>query len=273
MLLGLSFHSQAMREAWPTQDRLAWIHWCGAGVDSLLFEELVASDVVLTNSRGVFDRAMAEYTLGLIIAFAKHLPQTIRLQTERRWEHRLSEQLLGRSVLIVGAGSIGREIARVLSAFGLDVQGVGRSARSADPDFGEVHAVTALDELLPEADIVVLITPSTSETYRLFGARQFSLMKSTSQFINLSRGAVVDEAALTAALGNGEIAAAGLDVFETEPAPAGNPLFDLDNVVLTPHLAGPTFESHTARLRNAFDNVERVARGEAPLWVIPELRA
>ena len=140
------------------------------------------------------------------------------------------------------------------------------------------HEEDALDvefrlfnELLAEADIVSLHTPLNPSTHHLIDADALTRMKSDALLINTARGPVVDEQALIDALSNGTIAGAGLDVFDEEPPPADNPLFKLDNVTLSAHLAGPTYESHTARLRNGFDNVQRVARGEAPLWIAPEL--
>jgi glyoxylate reductase len=128
------------------------------------------------------------------------------------------------------------------------------------------------NELLRTSDIVSLHVPLISSTKHMMGAAQFRLMKPTAYLINTCRGPVVDEPALHVALTNGTIAGAGLDVFDQEPPPADNPLFTLDNVILTPHYAGPTWDNQSARFRNGFDNVERVARGEKPLWVIPELR-
>jgi phosphoglycerate dehydrogenase-like enzyme len=261
MMLGWSFHSKEMREAWASADELKWIHWCGAGVDAVLFDELANSEVTLTNSRGVFDRAMAEYTLGLIIAFAKHLPETLRFQGEKRWQHRLTEQLLGKRALVVGVGSIGREIAKVLGAFGLVVDGVGRRARDTDADFRKVHAVSELDSLLPEADFVVAITPSTAETFQLFGAKQFSAMPRSSYFINLARGVVADESALVAALQSGEIAGAGLDVFETEPLDAASPLWDMDNVIVSPHMSGDFYGFDNVSMEIFLDNTNRFLEG------------
>ena len=124
ILLGWSFNEAGLREVWSCAEELRWIHWTGAGVDAVLFEELVESDVILTNSRGIFDRAMAEYVLGLILAFAKGFQQTFRDQADKRWRHRLGEMVLGRRALIVGVGSIGREIARLLARAGLHVEGV-----------------------------------------------------------------------------------------------------------------------------------------------------
>jgi len=159
VLLGWNFRATELREAWGLANRLRWVQWSGAGVDAVLFPEFVASDVQLTNVRGVFDRAMAEYTLGLILAFAKRLPETVAAQTEHRWSYRLTEQTLGQKVLVVGVGSIGRAIGRLLKQTGFKVSGVGRSARDSDPDFEQVYAVDTLVQSLETADYVVLIPP------------------------------------------------------------------------------------------------------------------
>jgi glyoxylate reductase/D-3-phosphoglycerate dehydrogenase len=128
-----------------------------------------------------------------------------------------------------------------------------------------------LRELLRTSDIVSLHTPLNASTRHMIGAEELALMKPSAILVNTARGPVVDETALYEALAANRIAGAGLDVFDQEPPPADNPLFGLDNIILTAHLAGPTFESNIARVRNAFDNVQRVARGDAPLWVVPEL--
>ena len=173
VLLGWNFRATELRQAWPLVDRLRWIQWGGAGVDAVLFPELAASDVLLTNARGVFDRAMAEYTLGLILAFGKEFSETHTAQREHRWSYRLTELMVGRSVLVVGVGSIGREIARVLKRMDFVVSGVGRSPRGADPDFGDIHGVSDLNSCLTRADYVVLITPLTPETRGLLVLSSF----------------------------------------------------------------------------------------------------
>ena len=260
-LLGWNFRATELQQAWPLVDRLRWIQWGGAGVDAVLFPELVASDVQLTNGRGVFDRAMAEYTLGLILSFGKDFFETYTAQREHRWSYRLTELMAGRSVLVVGVGSIGREIARTLKRMDFVVSGVGRSARGADPDFGDIHGVSDLNTFLPEADYVVLITPLTPETRGLFGAEQFSAMKSSARFINLGRGELVDEGALLEALQGGQIAGAGLDVFCTEPLPTESPLWDLDNVIVSPHISGD-YRGHQEAMAGIFlENFERFQDG------------
>ena len=262
ILLGWDFRAQALEAAWPKARRLEWIQWSGAGVDALLFPELVNSGVRITNSRGVFDRAMAEYVLGLIMAFVKHFPETWSLQSESRWKHRLTDTVHGKKVLIVGAGGIGRAIARLCAALGMQVSGVGRSARNRDPDFGRVHACEALNETLPRADFVVVAAPLTTLTRGLFSGEQFRLMKPTARFINVGRGAIVDEGALIAALEGRQIAGAALDVFENEPLPVSSPLWSMSNVIVSPHMSGD-FNGYADALAGIFlENYRRYRVGE-----------
>ena len=267
-LLGWNFRATELREAWPPAGRLRWIQWGGAGVDAVLFPELVASDVLLTNTRGVFDRAMAEYTLGLILSFGKEFSETYAAQREHRWSYRRTELAAGRSVLVVGVGSIGREIARILKRMDFVVSGVGRSARGSDPDFGRVHGVSDLNSCLAEVDYVVLVTPLTPQTLGFFGAAQFSAMKPSARFINLGRGELVDEAALLKALQDDQIAGAGLDVFCTEPLPAESPFWDLDNVIVSPHMSGD-YRGHQEAMADVFlENFERFREGRELLNLI-----
>ena len=262
VLLGWRFSEGGLREIWPKAGGLRWIHWTGAGVDALLFPELVASDVVLTNARGIFDRAMAEYVLGLILSFAKRYPETIRHQAERRWQHRLGETVAGSRVLVVGVGSIGTEIGRMLKAAGLRVEGVGRRARASHPVFEIVHAHEHLDAVLPTADYVVVVVPLTDATREMFSTAQFEAMKSSARLINVARGAVVDEPALVEALRHGRIAGAALDVATVEPLPTESPLWDLPNVIISPHMSGD-FIGYKQALASAFaENFRRYRSGQ-----------
>ena len=268
ILLGWDFRGRALREAWPEARSLEWIHWGGAGVDALLFPELIESTVKVTNSRGVFDRPMAEYVLGLIIAFAKRFPETWSLQSERRWRHRLTDTVYGKKVLIVGAGSIGRMIARLCAGAGMQVAGVGRSARASDPDFGRVHACESLNEALPDADFVVVAAPLTPHTRGLISSEQFRLMKPTARLLNVGRGAIVDEEALIAALEARDIAGAALDVFESEPLPAASPLWSMPHVIVSPHMSGD-FNGYAYALAEVFlENYRRYRAGERLLNLI-----
>ena len=264
ILLGWRFGEAGLRGAWPLADRLRWVHWAGAGVDAVLFPELVESDVILTNSRGVFDRAMAEYVLGLVLCFAKRFPETTRHQEQQLWQHRLSELISGRRVLVVGVGSIGREIARMLARAGLQVEGVGRRARTDDDDFAAIHAQADLNTVLPEADYVVIVVPLTDETRGFFGAAQLDAMKPTARLINVARGAVLDEAALVEALARGSIAGAALDVTAIEPLPEHSPLWSMPQVIVSPHMSGDFF-GYPEVLVSAFMENFRRYRAQQPL--------
>ncbi|GAA5120806.1 D-2-hydroxyacid dehydrogenase [Haloechinothrix salitolerans] len=232
------FLSTAVPDAWPSADRLRWLHIASAGVDPVMFPELRDSDVVLTNSRGVFDNPIAEYVLGLVIAFAKDFAGSLDLQRAGTWRHRETERVGGKRALIVGTGPIGRSIARMLTAAGLKVAGVGRRAREGDPDFGAVHASDDLAEHIGWADYVVAVAPLTEKTKGLFDRRVFAAMKPTARFINVGRGELVVTDDLIDALRADEVAGAALDVFETEPLPAESPLWTMDNVLLSPHMSG-----------------------------------
>lgn len=232
------FLSKAVRDAWPAADRLQWLHIAAAGVDPVLFDELRASDVTLTNSRGVFDDAIAEYVLGVVIAFAKDLPRSLDLQREGRWKHRETERVGGRTALVVGTGPIGASIARLLRAVGMDVRGAGSRARADDPAFGTVYPSADLQEFVEWADFVVAVAPLTEQTKGLFDRAVFAAMKPSARFVNVGRGELVVTEDLIDALRAGELAGAALDVFETEPLPAESPLWTMENVLISPHMSG-----------------------------------
>jgi len=237
-LLGWNFRADNLRQAWSAADRLRWIHWGGAGVDAAMFAELVGSDVVLTNARGIFDRPMAEWVLGVILCFAKRIPETLASQARSSWDYRTSEKLLGKRALVVGVGSIGRAIGRLLQAAGMEVEGVGRHARDGGEDFSRIHAIDELHARLPRADYVILITPLTEQTRNLFGAAEFDAMAAHARFINVGRGALVVEEDLLAALHEGRIAGAALDVFVEEPLAADSPFWKAPNCIVSPHMSG-----------------------------------
>lgn len=238
VLLVTDFRTGLLREAWPDARGVRWVHATSAGVDAMMFPELVGSEVPVTNARGIFDRPIAEYVLGLMLMFAKDLPNTLVLQREHRWRHRDTERIEGRRVLVVGAGSIGRAIARLAAAAGMHVEGVASRARASDPDFAAVHGSEDLHRALGEADYVVVAAPLTPATRGMFDAAAFRAMRPSARFINIGRGPIVDTAALVEALRAGTIAGAGLDVFEEEPLPADHPLWDLPGVIVSAHMAG-----------------------------------
>ena len=265
VLLGWNFEAEELKEAWEYADQLKWIQWGGAGVDAVLFPELVDSDVILTNMRGIFDRAIAEYVLGLILAFAKDFPETYNAQRERRWSYRFSDRIENSRILVIGTGGIGRMIGQILGAVGCHVSGVARTERSGDDVFDFTYSIKDLDQALTNADYVVIAAPLTEETKGFFGTNQFAQMRKNSYFINVGRGSLVDELALIKALQSQQIAGAALDVFQTEPLPRDNPLWRLENVIVSPHMSGD-YDGHKSAMANLFlDNLDRYRKNEALL--------
>ncbi|MDT0443282.1 D-2-hydroxyacid dehydrogenase [Streptomyces johnsoniae] len=263
VLLVWDFTSDAVREAWPGPGaRPRWVHTASAGVDRLLFPELLASDTVLTNARGVFDRPIAEYVAGLVLAMAKDFRHSWNVQRERRWQHRETEKVFGSRAVVVGSGPIGRRIGTTLRALGVTVDLVGRTAREADADFGRVHAGGDLPALLPTADWVVCAAPLTPQTEGMFDAAAFALMKPTARFLNVGRGGHVVEDDLVAALRAGRLAGAALDVFAEEPLPADSPLWDLPELIVSPHMSGDTHGWRDDLADQFQDNFDRWLAGE-----------
>lgn len=253
------FLSRAVPGAWHAADRLRWLHMGSTGVDPVMFPEMRASDVVVTNTRGVFDTALAEYVLGQILGFAKDFAGSLRLQQRHEWHHRESERIAGATVLIVGTGPIGRAVARLLRAAGMTVRAVGRRARATDPDFGAVG--TDLYAELPAADYVVAVAPLTPQTRDMFDTKAFAAMKPHARFVNVGRGELVVTDDLVAALETGSIAGAALDVVNPEPLPAGHPLWELPNVRITPHNSGDFIGWRTAIVTAFTENFDNWMAG------------
>jgi phosphoglycerate dehydrogenase-like enzyme len=225
--------------------KLKWIHSTAAGVSQLMYQGLRDSGVVLTNPSGIFSTPMAEHTMGLVIALARHFPDSVRHQDRAHWaQEEVSRhpyplaELNGQLLLIVGYGSIGRELARRARAFDMRVWGVTRSGKGDATHVEKILPVAQLEGALPQADYIVLAAPDTQETQHLIGAAQIGKMKCGARLINVGRGSLVDEAALVRALESGVLAGAALDVTGTEPLPAGSPLWKAPNLFITPHTSG-----------------------------------
>jgi phosphoglycerate dehydrogenase-like enzyme len=251
--------SGAVREAHHFP-RLKWLQTHSAGIDYLTADPLWQQEqIAITSLNGVHAVPMAEYTLAVMLGFRWRLPHMLRLQDKQtwvkdRWKTFIFPELRGSTLGIVGYGAVGRELARQAQALGVEILAVNHSGRRSpyrgfsEPGLGdptatiptEIFATTALLHMLPQCDYVVILAPLTPETHHLFGAEAFAAMKDSAFLVNLARGGLVDEAALIEALQNGQIAGAGLDVFETEPLPSDSPLWNLDNVIISPHVAGFT---------------------------------
>jgi phosphoglycerate dehydrogenase-like enzyme len=254
--------SPALKENWGAASSLRWIHVSAAGASQLLFDELIRSNIVYTNSRGVLSRAIAEFALGFVLDMAKDAQGSFRLQQERRWRHRVTRKIQGQTALVVGTGSIGREIARLFRAVGMKVDGAGRAARPGDPDFGQIHASGGLAGTVHDYDYLVLAAPLTTETRGLVGADVLNAMKPSARLINVGRGELVDTGALVAALSSGSIAGAALDVVHPEPLPEGHALWAMDNVNITPHMSGDTEDYVDDLGKLCVDNLKRFCNGE-----------
>lgn len=263
VLVVTDFRTALLDRLLPAASGLRWVHATSAGVDAVLgSRELRRNELPLTNARGIFDRPIAEHVLAMMLAFCKDLPETVRLQAKRTWRHRETERLEGKRLLVVGAGGIGRAVARLAAAAGLEVTGCGNNPREDDPDFGYLHGVEQFHELLSRADFTVAATPLTAETRGLFDQAAFAAMRRGSRFINVGRGALVRTEALVEALQSGHLGGAALDVFEQEPLPYDHPLWAMPQVIVTPHMAGDVIGWRAALGRQFADNFLRWQRGE-----------
>jgi phosphoglycerate dehydrogenase-like enzyme len=241
--------------------RLRWLQLTSAGAEQLLPVREHLRGVQVTNSRGIHADVIADYTFGVLVALHWRFPRLGALQAARRWEPQSTEPLRGKTLGVVGVGAIGREIARRAPAFGMPVLGVRRSAAPL-PEVSRMFGPEGLRDMLPACDFVVLVTPETADTRHLIGERELAAMKATACLVNVARGSAVDEPALVRALHDGRIAGAALDVFAREPLPADHPFWTMDNVIVTPHIAGEP-DHYVERVMDIVaDNYRRLAAGE-----------
>ncbi len=241
IFVGYSLRAPQLKEA----KKLKWIHSTAAGVAQLVYPELRDSGILVTNPRGIFSKPMAEHALGMMIALARNFPDSTRYQDKCTWGQSLiwdkPEQLTelnGKTLLIVGFGSIGHELAKRAKAFEMRVWGVTRSGKGDTSLAEKIVPATELNAVLPEADYIVLAAPETGETKQLIAAEEISKMKRGARLLNLGRGSLLDEAALIAALESGQLAGAALDVTGVEPLPSDSPLWKAPNLFITPHTSG-----------------------------------
>lgn len=233
------------REVFLAAGKLRWAHSGAAGVGSSLFEEMRASDVLFTNSAGIYAEPMAEHGLAMILHFARGFDVAIAGQAAGEWRHRALHgrgspalEVSGRTLVVVGLGGTGRALARRAAALGMRVLAIRRIPGDSPSGVEAVWGPDRTLQALSEADFVALTLPETPETEGSIGARELGAMGAECVLINLSRGGIVDEEALTAALAEGRLRGAGLDVFRTEPLPADSPLWRMENVLVTPHASG-----------------------------------
>jgi phosphoglycerate dehydrogenase-like enzyme len=259
-----------LRSAFLASPRVRWVHSRSAGLDKILFPELLQSAVPLTNGRGVFSQSLGEFALAAILYFAKDFRRMIRNQQAGRWEQFLVEEIAGQTVGIVGYGDIGRAVAGRAHAMGMQVLALKRHApASPDPLVATFYPPRELSAMLALCDYVVIAAPLTPETRHLIGDAAFAAMKPNAVVINVGRGPVIDQAALVRALGEGKIKGAALDVFEQEPIPPGDPIYKLENVLISPHCADQTRDWLDQAMRFFLLQYERFCKGQ-PLENIVE---
>lgn len=254
----------------PTQlgqaHRLRWFHAGSAGVEHLDLKALQEHGVILTNSRGVSAPNMAEHAMGMMVALARRFPRLMREQALHAWRdedtHREVRELGGETVLIIGTGEIGSQVAGRASAFGMRVEGVRRRAHAENPpEFDRIWSADELSAALSGADHVVVTLPDTPETRGLLDAEALAACKPGAMIYNIGRGAVIDTGALVAELQSGRLGGAGLDVTEPEPLPADSPLWDLENVLITAHTSGASPRYWERQEALVSDNIARYQDG------------
>jgi len=259
--------------------KLRWIHSPAAAVHQLMYPELIKSSVALTNSTGIHGPVVAEHAIAVLLALAKRLPQAMQYQAKHEWSQDQlwhgsppPREVSDSTVLIVGMGSIGREFAARAKALGMKILAIRENPAKGLDGADAVYSSSQIDEVLPQADYVLLCTPVTPATTGIMNAARLSKMKFDAYLINVARGPLIDEAALFDALQHRRIAGAALDVFNDEPLPANSPFWSLDNILITPHTAAVTDRLWERHYRLIVDNMKRFLAGQRLLNEVDKSR-
>jgi len=247
--------------------KLKWIHALSAGIENLLFPEIKTNNTLLTNSRGIHGIPISEHVLAMMLAFTRGLNVFIRQQANKQWKRSHVEEIHDKTIGIVGLGSIGREIAKKAKGMGMQVIASKRTM-TTELFVDKLYTPEQLPELLASADFIVVALPLLEETKHLFTIKEFALMKPSAYFMNISRGAVVNEEDLVTALEQGLIKGAGLDVFEHEPLTENSHLWNMENVIITPHLAALSPNYLDRAIKLFADNLSRYIQHKEMLNVI-----
>ncbi len=257
--------------------RLRWVHSTGAGIETLAkIPELVDSDVVVTNTRGGHAPAIAEHTFAILLALTRRIPDLVEDQRRHVWKRAevtgAMRELTGATMVVLGMGNIGSAIARRAVGFGMRIIGVDRNPPDPPEGIEAIWSVERLDDALRQADVLVVATPYTTETHHLVDARRVGLLPEGAIVIAISRGNIVDEAALVEALNTGRLGGVGLDVFATEPLAADSPLWDVPNLLVSPHCSGSSRQTRDRVWEITRENVRRFIKDE-PLVNVCDTRA
>lgn len=245
---------QELRELWPSLRNVRWLHSLAAGVEFLPFDLLRDSEVTVTNSRGLYADALAEFALAAMLWFSKDLRRLHHNQQARLWQPYTVRRLEGATVGVIGYGGIGQAVGRRAEPMGMKVLPIRRRQEMGDP---------SLEEVIAQSDYLVLSLPLTNATRGLLSRDRIALMKKDAVLINVGRGATVDQEALREALAANAIRGAALDVFATEPLPPDDPLWQLENVLISPHTADHTDDAHDRAMQFFLDNLRRFQAGDS----------
>ncbi len=264
VIFSWSASGKLLREVFAICPKVRWVHSRSAGLDTVLFPELIESPVPLTNGRGVFSQSLGEFALGAILYFAKDFRRMMANQQAGRWEQFDIVEVSGQTLGIVGYGDIGRAVATRAHAMGMRILAVkrhGSQLYNADPLIGQTFLPADRTKMIAQCDYVVCAAPLTPETRGMVGEAEFAAMKPNAVVVNIGRGPVIDEAAMVRALTEKRIKGAALDVFDTEPLPAGHAFYHLDNVLLSPHCADHTHDWTEQAMRFFLAQFERFHEG------------
>ena len=257
------------REPFLDAGRLKWVQSVGVGFETMLYPEMIESDVIITNTAGAFDPAMAEHALALMLGFTRGVIWAERRRKDRGWSRDTNlMQIFGRRACVLGLGTIGKNISIRLHALGMHVIAVDAQVKAPPEGVDELVGPDGLLDAVGKADFVIVALPLTDRTRGLVNADCFDRMSERSYLINVARGPIVNETDLIEALKDDKIAGAGLDVFETEPLPDSSPLWDMPNVIMTPHLAGGSAEGRQNVLDIFRENLRRYVKGDPLLNVV-----
>jgi phosphoglycerate dehydrogenase-like enzyme len=259
-----------LRDICTLAPEVRWLHYMWAGLDGMLFPELLERGIEVTNGRGVYSEALGEFAIAAMLYFAKDIPRMLRGKQEHKWDPFEMDWISGRTVGIVGYGEIGRAVARRAAALGMNVLAIRRRPELAkeDPSLKAVYGQHDLARMLEQTDYLVASAPLTPETRGMIGARELAGLRPGAVVINIGRGAVIQEQELVKALENGGLRGAALDVFETEPLPSGHPFYRLENVLLSPHCADRVPGWLEKAVDLFIENVKRFRAGRPLLNVI-----
>lgn len=251
------------RNRWARAENLRLIHVAGSGVDALLPAPDLADHVVVTNSRGSHEPHLPEFVMAMVLALAYNVPQLVRQQTHHQWRETFPRPIDDQTMCVIGLGTIGRSIARRARSMGMRIVGVSRSGRPVD-GIEQVVRSSERQYVLSDADVAVVCVPLTDETRGMIGPRELNALRRGSTLVDVSRGGVTYLDAVIAALESGQLSGAALDVFRTEPLPPHHPAWDVEGLLITPHVAGLSRDYLTRIARSFADNLQAFETGMNP---------